>query len=270
MSELEYLLQMTMILGKVRQAFLIEESDIENHHVDILTEVLSNEAQKLKDFVTEYSDPEILSNLKYLHFMKYSKDGEGTKNTRILVYIREQPLPDHNLNDSSFIAPLLSYCGTYGQQMLEETSYYSIYHNDIELLTFIFLTGKEDYCINHGEHLLAAIQKLIPKLEFHSVVHRNITPKAVIFAFNLSFEELTALDDFQDIFEEAMNILYNTLFVEIDSDKVKATFTPKKQAMILAWCLHYLYVTDMCLKWRKEKQSQKRERESTIKQYLET
>lgn len=220
-------------MAGIRRAFLVEQENVKDKKV--IDDLLKDDAQLLKEFVNEHADPSILLNLKNLRIMYQGQK----KHTRILYYVSEKELPQHNLYDHVFLKPLLNYCGTIYQEKDHDTSSYSIEHKRINLLVFVFVTGKEDECIEHGRKMLKQIRLLMPKLKFRGILDRHLSVKTLIKLFQQPVEELVANPDIENIMYQAVNIVSNVLEVGIFAEKVLQTFNAKKKNIVLAYLLIY-------------------------------
>jgi hypothetical protein len=218
---------------------------IRNGDFNVVTSLLDNNGQKLREFIVKYTTNAtlLLENIELL------KNRCGTLNgiTEIFVYISEQEWAEQtDIFNHEFRSIMLSLCGKfepYNDVPKKVMSVICTFQDfRMNLLAYVVLEHEQQNCLQYGNVLVKKMNMLLSQFQFYLEIQEVLTDTYVLYTLQNNHS-----DDLQkrsrEILEHALNWGYNIGYEAFnDGSTVRHllnNFTERKQGILIYFGVIY-------------------------------
>jgi|694.fasta_scaffold108893_2 hypothetical protein len=247
-KQFECSVQLVGLLGGVRNAYYLQESDIKRGDFDMVRRLKTGDKRKeLISFIETYA-PQLTSVESKIDSIKYYF-GYSSREDNVLtsVVVSTLDISDETDMNDDWLKENLSLCGTYNPSDRSNDMYTvnivaQMYGLKATLITYVYPVFEDETCGPHTEALLAKFRVCMPGLRFFARKTLEHSENSIIKAlFNTSIDLRTLPDsEYNEIVDTAINLGYNIGLMTLNNKTLpKDKMTPEKRGMLMYMALQY-------------------------------
>jgi hypothetical protein len=247
-KQFECSVQLVGLLGGVRNAYFLQESDIKRGDFDMVRRLKTGDKRKeLISFIETYA-PQLTSVESKIDSIKYYF-GYSSREDDVLtsVVVSTLDISDETDMNDDWLKENLSLCGTYNPSDRSNDMYTvnivaQMYGLKAVLITYVYPVFEDETCGPHTETLLAKFRVCMPGLRFFARKTLEHSENSIIKAlFNTSIDLRTLPDsEYNEIVDTAINLGYNIGLMTLNNKTLpKDKMTPEKRGMLMYMALQY-------------------------------
>lgn len=247
-QQFECSVQLIGLLGGVRNAYFLQESDIKRGDFDMVRRLKTGDKRKeFLSFIETYA-PQLTSVESKIDSIKYYFDYSSREDDVLnSVVVSTLDISDETDMNDDWLKENLSLCGTYNpgdrsNDMYTVNIVSQMYGLKATLITYVYPVFEDETCGPHTETLLAKFRVCMPGLRFFARKTLKHSENSIIKAlFNTSVDLRTLPDsEYKEIVDTAINLGYNIGLMTLDNKTLsKDKMTPEKRGMLMYMALQY-------------------------------